>query len=84
MVQIAFIVLGIVILVKGELKFSRRRGLSAVVARTCGAIILLGALLPFVVPELGMGAIGIAVVVAFILGAAASQPIPDESERRED
>ena len=75
MIQIVMAILGIVALVKGNMKITRNRQVSGNGGRMLGVVLLLGAAAPLVFAGAGLLIMLVAFVVAIVIGLATSEPI---------
>jgi len=76
MLQILMAVFGIIALVKGEFKITRKRKVRGSMGRVAGVIMLVGAAAPLFIVD-GLAIMFLAFIVAIVLGLATSVPIAD-------
>ena len=74
MIQILLAIFGIIALIKGEFKITGKRKVRSSAGRALGAVMLIGAAAPLVVPG-GTTIMFVALILAIGIGLAASEEI---------
>ncbi|HLY26716.1 MAG TPA: hypothetical protein VKQ72_10275 [Aggregatilineales bacterium] len=75
MIQIVMAILGVIALIKGNIKITNNRQVSGNGGRILGIVLLLGAAAPLIFADLGLFIMLGAFVVAIVIGLASSEPV---------